>query len=172
MAGSRGRKASQDQLPQPPAGPRRIRVKPSNLVGLLLVLIAPALAVAGLVEPASGRATASSAELDVSVEHPRRMRYRTSEWVVIDVHNRTAHSLPGVTVHISPPYMQSFHPAIVIPAPTSAFAMDLGALGGGESRQLALQLQAEKYGRRRGSIRVEPRGHPAIEVPVNTFVLW
>src|SRR5215207_6829737 len=147
MATSRSGKSSKTRLPEPPDAPRRIRFRPSNLAGLLLVLAAPVLSAAGVLDQADGHATASSAELDVSVQHPRRMRYRTNEWVVVDVHNRTSQALPGVSVQIDPQYMQSFNPVIVVPAPSTAFSMDLGTVGPGQSRQLALQLQAEEYGR-------------------------
>jgi hypothetical protein len=172
MSARRRADVGEAELPEPPAAPRRIRFRRTHLAGLLLVVAAPVLSVAGILEPHQGSAAVSDARLAVSVSYPERMRYRTSDWLTVDVHNRTGQPLDAITVQFDPAYLRSFNPVLVVPSPRDAFNVELGRLDPGTTRQVALQLQAEQYGRRPGRVRVHAGDHPPLEVPVHTLVLW
>jgi hypothetical protein len=160
------------QLPEPPAAPRRIRFRWMHVVGLALVMTAPVLSAAGVLQPQQDSAAASDSRLAVSVSYPQRMRYRTSEWLTVDIRNRSEQPVDGVTVQLDPEYIRAFDPVLVTPSPRDAFNIDLGRLDPGKTRQVALRLQAEEYGRRRGWVRVHAGDHAPLEMPVQTLMLW
>jgi hypothetical protein len=162
----------EDQLPEPPAAPRRIRFRRTQLVGLLLVAVVPVLSAAGVLDRQPGITSGSDARLAVSVSYPQRMRYRTSEWLTVDVHNRSEQPIDGVTVQFDQNYVRTFNPVLVVPSPRDAFNVELGRLDPGTTRQVALQLQAEEYGPHPGWVRVRPGQQPPLELPVRTRVLW
>ena len=137
----------QGVLPSPPDVPRRIRLGRGQLAGLALLVLGPALAIAGLLDPVSVQATDTRGPLTLTVTYPSRMRYRTNQWVRV---------------------------AIILPGPSGPFQVELGTLQSGQTRQVGLQLQAEAYGWRRGQISVRPgvpAGSDEAAVTIQTLVL-
>ena len=160
------------KLPEPPAAPRSVRFRGTHLAGLVLVIAAPVLSAVGVLQPQQDSAAASDSRLAVSVSYPQRMRYRTSEWLTVDIHNRSGQPVDGVTVQLDPEYIRAFDPVLVAPSPRDAFNIDVGRLDPGKTRQVALRLQAEEYGRRRGWVRVHAGDQAPLEMPVHTLMLW
>lgn len=141
---------------------------------MVIVLAAPALSLAGLLEAAEQTTVVLSVDqgIHVRVRHPTRMRYRTNRWLVVEVQNRGPSVQSEIAVQIDPSYVQGFNPIAVAPEPRQAFDMALGQVPAGQSRQAAVLLQAEKYGRRPGWVRVQPARGAAVQIPIRTLVLW
>jgi hypothetical protein len=171
----RGRRArathEHDGLPEPPQVPRRIRLGWTHLTGMALLLAAPVLAAVGVLDPVQHETSATNDQLKLTAHFPARLRYRTNGWVRISVHNRSDRPASKVTVSVDPAYLQAFNPVTLVPSPDRAFETDLGDLRPGETRHIALQLQAEEYGRRRGGVSAAVAGQPPVEVPIGTLVL-
>ena len=162
-----------EQLPQPPEVPRRLRLSWPQAVGLVMILLLPALSAARLFDPRPQTSTASVGAVALAVTSPGRMRHRTSDWVEVDVRNRSARALADVQVELGADFVQGFSQAVFIPAATTvdarAYRVAIGALGPGESQRVALQLQADRYGSRRGMISARA-GASRAEVPISIFV--
>ena len=163
-----------DGLPQPPEVPRRLRFRWTQLAGMVIVLAAPALSLAGLLEASEQTTTALSVDqgIEIRVRYPTRMRYRTNRWLVVDVRNRGPSAQKEIAVQIDPAYVQGFNPIAVAPEPRQAFDMALGEVPAGQWRQAAVLLQAERYGRRPGWVKAQPARGAGVQVPIRTLVLW
>jgi hypothetical protein len=164
---------SSDELPQPPNVPRRMRWRAPQVAGLVLISILPALAIARLLDPSPRVAHASAGQVELAVSTPQRLRYRMTDWVFVDVRNPSDRPLESVTVEVDAAFVEGFAQASFIPEAARVdeqrYSVDLGRLRPGESRRVSLQLQAEKYGKRAGSVAVVA-GTSRAAIPVDVFV--
>jgi hypothetical protein len=100
-----------DQPPTPPRPPsvaRTIRLDRLQLIGVPLILLVPLLAVLGVFGEVLESEQAIRGPLEVRVEYPSRMRYRTIDVVEVVVGNASEEELASVTLTIDRSYLDAF----------------------------------------------------------------
>lgn len=169
----RDQEETEQELPRPPSVPRHIRFRVPQVVGLVLVSILPVLAVARLLDPRPRVAHASAGPVQLAVSAPARLRYRMTDWLQVDVRNPSSRPLESVTVELEAKFVEGFAQASFSPdvsrVDDQRYSVDVGSMEPGESRRVSVQLQAEKYGTRSGTVAVVADGSRAA-VPVEVFV--
>lgn len=162
------------QPPSPPHIPRRVAFDRGQLAGVVLLLAVPALALCGVFGTTEGTARAAVGELEVVVRHPERLRYKTRHSLDVTLHNRGSRPLPGVTVAFDLDYLAAFADVRFDPpggAVNAAYEVALGAIAPGETRHVRATLEAQQYGRHRGTVVVGAAGARSGRLAVATLTL-
>jgi hypothetical protein len=162
--------ADDPRPPSPPAVSRRTVIPLTQLGGLLLVGLAPVLAVFGVFGPTSAEVEREEAGVRVHVTYPERLRHRQAHAVEVQVRNRSGAPLEGVRVHFEPGYLSRFARPSFMPYAVEPYEVDLGALAPGEEKHAVVDLEGGRAGRHAGHVRVEAGGLPPISLPLRTFV--
>jgi hypothetical protein len=140
--------------PQPPDAPRRFRLYRYQWAGLAILSTLPILAIAGTFGETWSEATLSSSRLEVTVRVPTRYRYKQLNQIEVQVRNRTDVALDTVRVALDTAFTARFSTVRSIPAFARPFEAELVRLEPGETRLVLMELQAERYGRHRGTLTV------------------
>lgn len=160
------------ELPEPlhvPERPRRPRLHRYQWIGLPLLFLVPALALAGVFGETQARAEATAAGLALAVDHPTRLRYGQAGTAEITVENRTERALDTVVVAIGAAWLTGFSDVAITPEPARAFEVELTDLAPGETRRVHASLRAERYGEHAGRVEARSPGGEAA-VRVHTFL--
>ena len=151
---------------------RRLRLRRHQWIGIPLLLLVPALAVAGVFGESWSAAEDATAVLALRVDYPSTYRYKQINTIQARVTNRSAAPLDTVIVAFDTTYMGRYSTLSMIPAPREPFVVEITDLAPGEQKLVWAEVQAERYGRHRGSIRAWPRGGPdTARVSLATLVL-
>jgi hypothetical protein len=163
------------QPPQPPEVERRLQFHREQLIGVPIIMLLPVLALLGLFGPTFGTESASGSQIEMQVEHPTRVRYKTIIPLEITVRNVSAQDMPTVTVSISADYIANFTEAQFVPEADEiteeAYKIELSNVGAGESRQVNVGLRPDLIGNHTGEIVAEPEGGEATRASIGTFIL-
>jgi hypothetical protein len=162
------------QPPQPPEIERRIQFHRTQLIGVPIIMLVALLGLSGLFGPAFDTESATGPQLEMQVEHPTRVRYRTGSPLEIMVRNVSAQDIPRVTVSISAGYISNFAEAQFLPEADEiteeVYKVDLSNVGAGETRQVNVDLRADLVGNHTGEVIAEPEGGEATRASISTFI--
>jgi hypothetical protein len=150
------------ELPKPPEIARRLVLNRTKLIGLPLLLSVPVLAILGVFGTREGEASAVTEGLEVTLRYPERLRYKMSDHLELSLKNSTTTRLQRVTVHFDQAYVAAFSEVHFTPQAARvserAYEVDLDDIGPGETRRIHTSLQANDYGRLRGTVTVSVGG--------------
>lgn len=156
-------------LPAPPEIPRRITFTRKQWIGLPLIMLVPILTVLGVFGEHRAEVRASGASLSLVVRYPDRFRYRQVQQLDISVRNASPRRIDTLRVSLDTGYISRFSSVRIVPAPHSAFVVDLTSVAAGETRLVTAELWGEQYGRHRGRV-IASAGSDSEIVDLNTFV--
>ncbi len=172
---------STDRPPTPPRLPRRVRLGPLEAFGLPVLILLPALALAGLLGPTdaprSATATLGHAHLVLRVRHPSRLRCLRGGALQIEVANTGTQAVPALAVDIYETYLDGFsradvQPAVAAESRSGRLRLTLPALQPGEHTRVQIRLDAEAWGRRSGWVGLAaPDGAALARIDFTTLVL-
>jgi hypothetical protein len=161
--------------PQPPPFQRKIVIAPVQAVGLSVLCLIVAAALAGLLGQRPGETQASNEGLEVRVSYPEVLRYKTAMPLEINVRNAGSATLNRIDVHIARDYLEAFQDVRLTPDAREIserhFTVSLADLRAGQSRKVVAWLEAHERGRRRAQLQVAADSRPALELDWSTTVL-
>jgi hypothetical protein len=158
--------------PRPPEAPEirpRLRAPFPNLIGMAGFATIVALALAGFFGITTDTAAASAPGMELRVAFPARMRYSTTERLVVRLRNTSDRPIESVTIRFDPAYLSGFAAIQFRPPSERAYEVVLRGIGPGESGLVSAELQADGYWRHRGSITAQTEGG-TLGVPVSTLI--
>jgi hypothetical protein len=132
------------------------------------------LGLSGLFGPAFDTESAAGSQLELQVEHPTRVRYKTNTPLEIMVRNVSAQDIPTVTLSISAGYIANFAEAQFLPEADEiteeVYKIELSDIAAGEARQVNVDLRPDLIGNHTGEIVAEPEGGEATRLSIGTFI--
>lgn len=172
---------STDRPPTPPRLPRRVRLGPVEAFGLPMLILLPALALAGLLGPTDTQRSATAmlgpAQLVLRVRHPSRLRCLRGGALQIEVANTGTQALPALAMDIDEQYLGGFsradvQPALIAESRSGRLRLTLPALQPGEHTRVQVRLDAEAWGRIGGWVGLAAPGGAALaRIDFSTLVL-
>jgi len=167
--------------PPPPRFQRRLSLGAGEAIGMPLLALLPALALAGLLGPADEQRsmplTLGNARLLVRVRLPARLRDQGSGSIRIEVANTGTQALPELGLGIDERYLAAFsradiQPAVAAQSRSGGLRWALPALQAGEHTQVQIRLDADAWGRQPGWIALTGPGDALLaRLDFTTFVL-
>lgn len=158
---------------RPPPAPsieRRLRLHPAQWIGVPLLLLVPLLAVLGLFGEARETLDAHAAAISVEANHPTRSRHGLPGHLWLEVRNDSPGVIDTVTVELDPAYAAGFSKLEASPAFERPYLIRLVEVNPGESRRVRLEFEQERYGWRRGELRVRSSGGDTARIRLRTFI--
>jgi len=155
--------------PEPPQIDHRIELSRLQWVGVPLLMIVPALALAGVFDPGSVVVRREIGSLAVRTDTPRSIRQNRAGIVEIELENRGDEPV-GAEVAISPEYLADCVAIEMTPAPHRAWAARVARIAPGERARVHIELEGEGAGFHEGVIRVRESSGREARIPVRTFV--
>lgn len=163
------------QPPQPPPFKRRIVIAPVQAAGLAVLCLIVAAALTGVLGLRPGEARASNEGLEVQVNYPKILRYKTAMPLEINIRNAGGATLNRIDVQISRDYLEAFQDVRFTPDAREVsdrhFTVSLAGLAAGQSRSVVAWLEAREQGRRQATLQVAADGRPALDLAWSTTVL-
>lgn len=157
--------------PPPPEMPRRVRLYPSQWIGLPLLLLVPVLALAGTFgEQRQTHAIASDA-VHFEVDYPTRMRTRQHSHLSVHVVRVGGEASDTVRVEFDPAWVQSFARLELLPQPARPWIVELAGVEVGDTAVVRLGLEARERWRRSGYIRLQDGRGGSRDIAIRTFIL-
>jgi hypothetical protein len=135
----------------PPGAPRFVLTR-KQWVGLPVLALIPALALAGVFGERTASVSATTRSLGVTVTYPARLRYRQTAHLEIAVTNRAARALDSVHVSLDTAYLAAFVGVHVQPAPVVPFIVSLAQVAPGETRRIEVELSGDRYWQRNATL--------------------
>jgi hypothetical protein len=157
--------------PPAPDLPRRVRVNPSQWVGLPLLLLVPVLALGGVLGERRQLRTMHDDHTRIEVEYPTRLRARQHSTVVVRIVKLNGTSADSVRVMFDESWLGRFDDVDLTPDPQHGWTVLLADFEVGEQVEVRLGLEAGRPGRSRGQVRVEGGARAGHEIVLSTFVL-
>lgn len=153
--------------PQAPGGPRLYGYQ---WVGIPLLGLIVLLALGHVFGPASAQERAQASSLSVEVQYPTRFRYKQIDRIWIRVTNLSSRMIDTVQVEVDPEYLRAFSNVSATPAFESVYRIPITHLEPGEVAEVKIGIQAERFGRHEGWIRISsPRDTARISVHTFAF---
>ena len=134
--------------PRAPAGAPRLVLTRKQWVGIPVLALIPALALAGVFGDRTAIAGAATPSLGVTVTYPERMRYRETAQLEIAVTNRGVRALDSLRVSLDAAYLAGFTNVHVQPAPLGLYEVALAHVAPGETRRVEVEITGNRYWRR------------------------
>jgi hypothetical protein len=140
-----------------------------------IIALIPLLAITTLLGDASDEVSASGPQLELQVEYPQRYRYNMVAGAEILVKNISSQDVPAVTVTIDNNYLDAFTDVGFTPevdeVDDKAHKIELQDLRAGETRQVTLEMRAEKYGVHSGEVSAQAgSGEGTVRVELDTLI--
>lgn len=155
--------------PEPPQIKRRLELPPLQLLGVAFIIAIPILAFAGVLDYRGARTAVRNDDLSLSVEYPARDWMLDERSLTIRVRNESSRRLDSVVVRVDTAYLNAFQSS-PSSASAEADAFLVPVLAPGESHLIVLTVQSSRYGRHRGSVRVDAPGARSVEARLSTFI--
>lgn len=158
-----------DRAPEPPTMKHRLHLPRLQRIGLPLMLVAPALALAGLFDPRQVRHERRIGALVLELSVPERGRLHRTFELDVEVYNGGDRPLDP-EIAISPEYFAGARSIEMVPSPDRPWAVRLHEIGPGERGRVEIDWLADRGGMQRGLLRVQDgAGHEA-SIELETFV--
>ncbi|MHB1223451.1 MAG: hypothetical protein ACYC2G_05305 [Gemmatimonadaceae bacterium] len=171
-ASSRGDSPSDAQQPPAPEIRPRVQMHRTELVGIVVIVLVPLLALLGVFGPEVERARGWTDAIALEVRYPARYRLGMTETLEARVSNRSGTLMPRVALAVDGAYLDGFATASPTPDFARAYAVELIDLAPGETRTVVVDLQAEHAGRFRGrATATATHARDSVTVPLTTLVL-
>lgn len=161
---------SKQPFPSAPEIDRRVSVPPFRAIGMGLIMLVPALAIAGVFGESWDTAAAGGPNISVRMEFPSRYRYKMLNSLTLAVENTSARTIDTVTVSLDTAYALRFSTVVITPPPAQAYMVPLTDVEPGEIRLVVVELQGERYGRHSGQVHVETTSGDTLALPVHTLI--
>jgi hypothetical protein len=136
---------------------------------MALIGLIPLLALLGVFSGVQVETAAASPSLELNARYPARLRYKTTDRIEVRVRNRSDRPLNRVVVKFDEDYISRFSNLVFTPAAQRAYEVELVDLRPGETRLLAVEIQAEQYWRHSGALTASA-GDDAATVNLGTTV--
>jgi hypothetical protein len=163
------------EAPKPPEIKRRIAFNPTQAIGMPLILLIPALGLAGLFDTTQTTVEREENGYRVSVRYPERFRHKNGEPMQITVENNTGTSVPKLEVKLSRKYLDAFQNSQFIPDPQEIDAehvtFQFDNVGEGEMRRIEVEMEAAHPGSHDAEVQAGPEEGQGVSVNFKTFVL-
>ena len=160
--------------PEPPDVPRKLNLSAIQIAAAVLLLIFPALSIAGAFGESISRADASGAGVRLTAEYPTRLRFLLDSDMHVTVENTSQQTLSGLTVHFEREYIDQFTAISFMPPVTDAtddaYLIALQDLAPGDSAVVTVQFQGSSYGRHQGRVWVAAGEQTAAELELSSIV--
>jgi hypothetical protein len=157
-------------FPSAPEIERRVRVPLFRGIGMGLILLIPALAIAGVFGESWDTAAARGPNVSVRMEFPSRYRYKMLNSLTLAIENTSERRIDTVTVRLDTAYVLRFSTVVITPAPEQVYVVPLTDVAPGEIRLVVVELQGERYGRHSGQVHVETTSGDTLALPVHTLI--
>ena len=157
---------------KPAAAPdirRRLAFTRKQIVGVPLLAAIPILSLFGVFGETLSDVHAESRSVVMNVRYPTRFRYRQVQPLDIVVRNTSQQPIDTIAVSLDTAYVSRFSGVRIAPESRTAFVVAVTDVRPGESRLIAVELAAERYGGHEGRIRAATRVDTAT-VSVRTVV--
>lgn len=150
--------------------PRRIRLHRFQWVGLALLLVPPALALAGALGESWRAELASSGSLAAAIRYPSRFRYKQLNQIEVQLRNLGTGMLDTVWVSLDTALTSRFSTVRSIPPFDRPFRIPLTQLEPASTRLVLVEIQAERYGSHTGTLTVTGGGPDTLRIPLRILV--
>lgn len=140
-------------------------------VGMVLVALAPLLALFGVFGERRTTESVDGRDISVRATFPTRLKYEMLQNIAITVRSRSARRIDTVTVRLDTAYVLRFSGVTFTPDVDEAYAVRLPELMPGESRLVAVEIQGQRYGRHTGPLHIETTSGDTISMSLHTLVL-
>lgn len=170
-----GVSSPQASPPSPPQVARRLRLRPRQWAGFVLLFALPVLACFKVFGPREETVEDEANGLKLTVTFMTRSRFSVQEHLRVEV-SRRAGGGPAepLRVEIARDYLSRFTILSATPAPDGldeeSFVFHLPAVAPGGGAGVAIELQGEAYGSARGVVRAVAGEGAAAQVELNSFV--
>lgn len=148
---------------------QRLHLPALQWIGLPLMLVMPALALAGAFDPHTARSRTSLGELEIEIEASDRVRLHRSAGIEVEVRNTGARAA-GAEVALSPELLEGAQAIDFVPSPHRAWAVRLDAIAPGEARRVVVEYEADAPGVHRGALHVRDDEGREVRAPLQTIV--
>jgi hypothetical protein len=160
--------------PEAPQLGRNLRFYPAHLIGVLLMLAVPILALLGMLGDARAETNDTGSTLEIRVEYQLRMRY--TEWASTEIvlNNLSDEPFETLTVRIDKAYLDGFDEITLSPDATritdAYYEVEVENIQPGETRIVTAAMRGERYGQHEGRITASFDTSETVEVTIGTFV--
>jgi hypothetical protein len=137
---------------------------------MALLAVVPILAVLGAFEPKDEQTKASGTTLELALRYPSLSRHKALEQIEIEITNLTAAAMPTVVVSLDRRFLGGFSKLAFLPEPQSAYRFEMRNVLPGETRQIAIELEAERVGRFKGDVAAR-NAQETVRANASTFIL-
>jgi hypothetical protein len=156
--------------PPPPDYRRRVRLYPSQWIGVPLLLLVPVLALAGVFGETRTTRELRDDVLHYSVEYPTRLRAGQTTLLRIRIVSIAATAPDSVTVTLDAAFMERFDEVRIMPEPARPWAVVVTGMAPGDSAEVQVELAGRALGRSRGGVTLEHTGGAPRDVAITTIV--
>ena len=167
------KKQQNSEPPQPPQIERKLKLYPTQLIGIPLLILVPVLALLGMFGKTHHEVAASSSQLEIRVEYPTRFRYKMIDAVTVSLTNLSPQPINTLAISFDRSYVEGFSTVTFTPATEqiteTVYLVELTDLQPGETRVVSVAIQAERYGLHEGAITVIPESEEELRVLIETF---
>jgi hypothetical protein len=143
-------------------------------IGMPLLMLLPILALLGGFDERFTAANASGATVEMQVDYPVHLRYRTSQSIGVRLHNISEQPIPAITVRFGRTFMDQFSHIVFMPnvdtITEETYEVEIRDVPPGATRYVTVEIQGERYGRHRGVITAEPESGEEVQVQVETLI--
>lgn len=150
--------------PSPPLGPppppelkRVLLLTQRQWIGLPLLFLISVLGLAGLLGGHSSYRHVTSTALDVHVEYPDRIHYRTAGSIRVTVQNLTSATMDTIHVAYDTTYMEAFTSVHGVPSMSQAYVIPLLQVAPHEQRLAVTEVTGNAIGWHRGALTITTR---------------
>jgi hypothetical protein len=140
------------------------------VAGLAVIVLVPALAVAGVFGESWEQSAAESPNLSVRIEFPSRFRYKVLQSLTASITNRSAHAIDTIHVRLDSSYALRFSAVTLTPPAERVYEVALRHVAPGETRQVVIEVRGERYGRHAGRLRISSTSGDTLAIPVHSVV--
>lgn len=165
----------ENEKPEPPKPPEikhKIAFYPHQVIGMIVVIVIPLLALFGMFGTTQGKESASSETLSFEIEYPERFRYKTIDPLKVSVEN-ISNKAQTVTIALDKGYLSKFSNVTFSPEPQeithSEYVFELGEVRPGEKRVISGEIQSERFGRFSGTARASAGTVAPAEITLTTI---
>jgi len=158
------------QPPKPPKISRYLSPPWSRIIGVLIILTIPLLALFGVfgIKRTSQQITGDG--IKVYMSYATLHRFKTVELIDMDVGNISPNPLPKITIVFDTGYIAGFSKVEFMPHIEQAYEIVLNDVLPHERRKVIVELEAKKYGRCDGTIHIHTEGASPLSMYISIFV--